>query len=836
MSPLSPPLTSPPRVPAAPRGGSPPRGGAAPRAPRPAPRSRCRPPPPRRGSFLYRSDSDRDASPKSGSRTSSVTSEAHAEELIVTPFAQVLASLRSVRSNFSVLANVPSATGSTQSPLGSQPPPCKATLSAPPAPGVPGGPEPPPAGPWPELARAALEELDWCLEQLETLQTHRAVSEMATSKFKRMLSRELSHLSGTSRSGNQVSEFIASTFLDKQHEVEIPPPSPTEKKRRQPPPPGHPRGGKKLPPPPPGPAGVPRYGVPTDREELLGKELASLNQWGLNIFRVGEYSGGRSLSCVLYCIFQERELVRTFRIPVRTLLAYALTLEAHYHADVAYHNSLHAADVLQSTHVLLGTPALDAVFTDLEVLAALFAAAIHDVDHPGVSNQFLINTNSELALMYNDESVLENHHLAVGFRLLQEENCDILQGLSRRQRQALRKMVIDMVLATDMSKHMGLLADLKTMVEAKKVLRNLVHCADLSNPTKPLALYREWTRRIMEEFFGQGDRERARGLEVSPMCDRHSASVERSQVGFIDYVVHPLWEAWAELVHPAAQDILEALEHNRDWYQGRVPPSPEPPPPGPPRFHFHLEDDDGDEDGQDRAPRTPWTPTDTPQDPPEEEEGQDRALQTPWTPLDTPQEPPEEEEEGGQDWALHAPQHPPRRPHKDEEQDRAPRPPQTSLNTPQEPPEDEEGQDRALHPPPRTPPEEGGQDRAPQPPPAPTDPPQHPPEDEEGQDWALHPPRRPPKIGGQDRAPRPPQTPLDPPQHPPEEEEEGGQDRALRPPPSLSEPPQHPSRRPPEEGGQDRALHPPPAPPDPPGRPPEEEEDEEEQNGLGGVL
>lgn len=34
-----------------------------------------------------------------------------------------------------------------------------------------------------------------------------------------------------------------------------------------------------------------------------------------------------------------------------------------------------------------------AVFTDLEVLAAIFASAIHDVDHPGVSNQFLINTS-----------------------------------------------------------------------------------------------------------------------------------------------------------------------------------------------------------------------------------------------------------------------------------------------------------------------------------------------------------------------------------------------------------------------------------------------------------
>lgn len=99
--------------------------------------------------------------------------------------------------------------------------------------------------------------------------------------------------------------------------------------------------------------------------------------------------------------------------------------------------------------------------------------------------------------MYNDESVLENHHLAVAFKLLQNEECDIFQNLQkwvyriwiiihstyidtllslfyfliphRKQRQTLRKMVIDMVLSTDMSKHMSLLADLKTMVETKKV-------------------------------------------------------------------------------------------------------------------------------------------------------------------------------------------------------------------------------------------------------------------------------------------------------------------------------------------------------------------------------
>ncbi|CAD7678828.1 unnamed protein product [Nyctereutes procyonoides] len=616
----------------------------------------------RRESFLYRSDSDYDLSPKSMSRNSSIASDIHGDDLIVTPFAQVRGRVRvRARSRRSPAAGAtpPPPASPPASPL--PPPATPPRLPPPPRPRLPGLPGPAPEraaraargdararrrpgvggrpvrrprrgraaagaargaggapgkprrwsgaepgarGPenenrkqeaYQKLASETLEELDWCLDQLETLQTRHSVSEMASNKFKRMLNRELTHLSEMSRSGNQVSEYISNTFLDKQHEVEIPSPTQKEKEKKKRPM-SQISGVKKLmhsssltn-------SSIPRFGVKTEQEDVLAKELEDVNKWGLHVFRIAELSGNRPLTVIMHTIFQERDLLKTFKIPVDTLITYLMTLEDHYHADVAYHNNIHAADVVQSTHVLLSTPALEAVFTDLEILAAIFASAIHDVDHPGVSNQFLINTNSELALMYNDSSVLENHHLAVGFKLLQEENCDIFQNLTKKQRQSLRKMVIDIVLATDMSKHMNLLADLKTMVETKKVtssgvllldnysdriqvLQNMVHCADLSNPTKPLQLYRQWTDRIMEEFFRQGDRERERGMEISPMCDKHNASVEKSQVGFIDYIVHPLWETWADLVHPDAQDILDTLEDNREWYQSTIPQSPSPAP------------------------------------------------------------------------------------------------------------------------------------------------------------------------------------------------------------------------------------------------------------------
>ncbi|XP_072382501.1 3',5'-cyclic-AMP phosphodiesterase isoform X3 [Diabrotica undecimpunctata] len=561
--------------------------------------------PQRRESFLYRSDSDFEMSPKSMSRNSSIASErfretenilerSHGEDLIVTPFAQILASLRSVRNNFQCLTNVPlnksrrssGAAGSSSAQSKNLNPGDEAYM---------------------KMAMETMEELDWCLDQLETIQTHRSVSDMASLKFKRMLNKELSHFSESSKSGNQISEYICSTFLDKQQELDLPSlrdelpelPKPTQRKERV-------RGqhstmsqisgvnrkplchtnsftGEKL----------PLHGIETPFEEELGKSLIMIDQWGIDIFRIGELSNGKPLTCVAYTTFNNRDLLKTMNIPPKTFITFMMTLEDHYVKENPFHNSLHAADVAQSTHVLLNTPALESVFTPLEVTAALFAACIHDVDHPGLTNQFLINSSSELALMYNDESVLENHHLAVAFKLLSNDGCDIFCNMTKKQRQTLRKMVIDMVLSTDMSKHMTLLADLKTMVETKKVagsgvllldnytdriqvLENLVHCADLSNPTKPLHLYRRWVDLLMEEFFQQGDKEREAKMDISPMCDRHSATIEKTQVGFIDYIVHPLWETWADLVHPDAQDILDTLEENRDWYQNAIPPSPPP--------------------------------------------------------------------------------------------------------------------------------------------------------------------------------------------------------------------------------------------------------------------
>ncbi|NXH42342.1 PDE4D phosphodiesterase, partial [Dicaeum eximium] len=566
----------------------------------------------RRESFLYRSDSDYDLSPKAMSRNSSIASDLHGEDMIVTPFAQVGATAVSCPGGDTACSQqrggCPGGRGSSSSlPSGS-----KASLSGECRGDF--GMSPCPQG----VSCRALG-----VQQPPPSQSRAAALPFGIHVW-------FSAAPPALRGGGKAPVDVKPS-INKSPAVTGPRGSPAA--------PGagcHPTGQRGTPPPGLGvaPAALWRVVAPLagplpswpvspaeDAHQKLSRETLEELDWCLDQLETLQTRHSPPPASL-----QERDLMKTFRIPVSTFITYMLTLEDHYHADVAYHNSLHAADVAQSTHVLLSTPALEAVFTDLEIMAAIFASAIHDVDHPGVSNQFLINTNSELALMYNDESVLENHHLAVGFKLLQEEHCDIFQNLSRKQRQTLRKMVIDMVLATDMSKHMNLLADLKTMVETKKVtslgvllldnysdriqvLQNMVHCADLSNPTKPLELYRQWTDRIMVEFFRQGDREREKGMEISPMCDKHTASVEKSQVGFIDFIAHPLWETWADLVHPDAQELLDTLEDNREWYQSMIPRSPSPPPEAPAaspatadKFQFELtleeEEEEEEEEGE----------------------------------------------------------------------------------------------------------------------------------------------------------------------------------------------------------------------------------------------
>ncbi|KAJ3108886.1 cAMP-specific 3',5'-cyclic phosphodiesterase 4C [Phlyctochytrium bullatum] len=270
-------------------------------------------------------------------------------------------------------------------------------------------------------------------------------------------------------------------------------------------------------------------------------------------------------------------VVMRLGLNVEKFLNAMATIEAGYHADLAFHNSLHAADVLHCIHYMMNLPTIRTIFTDLEILSILLAAIIHDFDHPGVNNHFLIASCDRRALLYNDKSVLENHHCAAAFEVLSRRECNFMSTLDRAEYRKVRENVVDMVLATDLAQHFSLLTMFKKKVltgdtfdplgtreDRTLLMQMLMKCSDVSNPTKAWPEYGEWIRRITEEWFAQGDREKALGLPISPFCNRDGTTATNpapSQASFIDFIVSPLFDAfsaWTDL-----GEIKHGLDANR---------------------------------------------------------------------------------------------------------------------------------------------------------------------------------------------------------------------------------------------------------------------------------
>lgn len=116
----------------------------------------------------------------------------------------------------------------------------------------------------------------------------------------------------------------------------------------------------------------------------------------------------------------------------------------------------------------------------------------------------------------------------------------ILNKLKRTKiNREFRQLVIEMVLATDMSYHFTQIKTVKNMIslneviDKPKALSLILHCADISHPAKVWPLHERWTDLLVAEFFAQGDKEKELGLPFSPLCDRNNTPTAQSQIGML---------------------------------------------------------------------------------------------------------------------------------------------------------------------------------------------------------------------------------------------------------------------------------------------------------------
>ncbi len=181
-----------------------------------------------------------------------------------------------------------------------------------------------------------------------------------------------------------------------------------------------------------------------------------------------ELSDGNSLVLVSWFALHKSGLVSAFGINGVQLLAFLQEVQGLYH-DNPYHCSMHAADVTQGTFSLMFACGLFDSLPPIEALSLLMSAIVHDIDHPGVNNAFLVNSESPLAFAYNDTSVLENHHLVTAFKLMQRSELQWISVLSKANKATMRKCIISNILHTDMALHKSGIQELKSLPDSCRV-------------------------------------------------------------------------------------------------------------------------------------------------------------------------------------------------------------------------------------------------------------------------------------------------------------------------------------------------------------------------------
>jgi hypothetical protein len=260
-----------------------------------------------------------------------------------------------------------------------------------------------------------------------------------------------------------------------------------------------------------------------------------------DIFELRSLAEGRCLYYVGWHLFRKLKFAETLSMDEGCFRRWLTVVESGYLAKNPYHNAYHAADVTHSMHYYVTRPRIWDKLKPEEKIAVIIAPIIHDYNHPGYNNAFLISTRSNLATRYNDLCVLEHYHCASIYELMTQSEYNIFAGFSPDAHKLVREMIISMVLATDMAVHFDWIGKFKNKMvgngidfenkQDRKLLLNMaMKCADINNPSKKLEYCKKWTEMIMNEFFNQGDEEKRLGLKVSMFMDRDTTDIPKCQV------------------------------------------------------------------------------------------------------------------------------------------------------------------------------------------------------------------------------------------------------------------------------------------------------------------
>ncbi len=296
--------------------------------------------------------------------------------------------------------------------------------------------------------------------------------------------------------------------------------------------------------------------------------LESVMGWYFNVFQYSE----EQLVVLAKFMFTRLNLLNLCKVRVDALERFLVAIKKGYYGNHC-HNWRHAFDVMQAVFVFLVHFCDELNFTPLEHLALLISGLCHDVGHPGHNNDYMITTGSEIAMLYNRRSVLENCHSFLLFRLLNgRPEADILAALAGDEKAEVEGMIMECILSTDPSRHSKYVNRLSairssTPISPKQrllIMQCIVKMADISNVARDWdgPGYR-WSCLVSQELFDQGDALKSYSMNVAPFLDRNATTIGKNSLIFIDAFALPLFKVMGQLFPNFETNVVPILLTNQ---------------------------------------------------------------------------------------------------------------------------------------------------------------------------------------------------------------------------------------------------------------------------------
>ncbi|KAJ9591947.1 hypothetical protein L9F63_001549, partial [Diploptera punctata] len=307
-----------------------------------------------------------------------------------------------------------------------------------------------------------------------------------------------------------------------------------------------------------------------DLEHVMGSpELAQLPE-GFETF--SWYIFGFEDIAPQLCLYMFHKLASDAFINLKISVEFILTMRKSYRSN-PYHNFEHAFNVLHCMYnILLRNRD---IFTPLEQIALMVGSIGHDVDHPGVTNNFLRFADHSISKLYND-SPLENHHFQVSMFII--HSTKLFDHFSPEVFRDLTQEIHDAILATDLALYfrcrtriLGILSDKEfdwTSGAHRILLKSIMMTTcDLSGQCKPFNVTIRITQNVYTEFYQQGDVEKSMGQTPLSMMDRAKQYlIPEDQVKFVSMVCLPCVELLITLL-PNCEALSRQCRELRDKWK-----------------------------------------------------------------------------------------------------------------------------------------------------------------------------------------------------------------------------------------------------------------------------